>query len=237
MIDRFDAQAGADRPGGRGRPASGLTPYEVITIASIVEKEGVYDKNMGPVARVIYNRLAKSMPLQMDSTVLYAESAGTGGRVTPGRPGHPTPVQHLPAQGAAAHPHLLPLCACPGRRPAPTRRLLALLRRGPGRRHRGLLRHLRRAAGQRGPGQTAWPGLIDGLDHAVRRRPFHPRRQPAACRTVGRHPAGRGHGVPRGPLAVTATAQRGVRRTGTRLGVRRIRRPARSCGRRHRRGP
>ena len=27
---------------------------------------------MGPVARVIYNRLARGMPLQMDSTVLYA---------------------------------------------------------------------------------------------------------------------------------------------------------------------
>ena len=50
-------------------------------MASIVEKEGVITKNMGPVARVILNRLANDMPLQMDSTVLYAENRD-GGSVT-----------------------------------------------------------------------------------------------------------------------------------------------------------
>ena len=50
-------------------------------MASIVEKEGVITKNMGPVARVILNRLDKDMPLQMDSTVLYAEGRD-GGPVT-----------------------------------------------------------------------------------------------------------------------------------------------------------
>ena len=38
-------------------------------------------KNLGPVARVILNRLAADMPLQMDSTVLYAEDRD-GGLVT-----------------------------------------------------------------------------------------------------------------------------------------------------------
>ena len=71
MVDRFDAQAA--RIGlAAGAQALGITPYQVITIASIVEKEGVLAKNLGPVARVVYNRLAKDMPLQMDSTVLYA---------------------------------------------------------------------------------------------------------------------------------------------------------------------
>ncbi len=54
-------------------------------MASIVEKEGVITKNLGPVARVILNRLATDMPLQMDSTVLYAEGRD-GGAVTADRP-------------------------------------------------------------------------------------------------------------------------------------------------------
>ena len=80
MIDRFDTEA--DGVGlAAGSAALGLTPYQVITVASIVEKEGVIQKNLGPVARVVLNRLDKDMPLQMDSTVLYAEGRD-GGTVT-----------------------------------------------------------------------------------------------------------------------------------------------------------
>jgi len=43
-----------------------------IIIASIVEKEAKYLKDKPLVASVIYNRLKKDMPLQMDSTVIYA---------------------------------------------------------------------------------------------------------------------------------------------------------------------
>ncbi|MGC8588647.1 MAG: endolytic transglycosylase MltG [Hydrogenobaculum sp.] len=43
-----------------------------IIIASIVEKEAKYLKDKPLVASVIYNRLKKDMPLQMDSTVVYA---------------------------------------------------------------------------------------------------------------------------------------------------------------------
>jgi UPF0755 protein len=80
MVDRFDRLA--DRVDLRaGAVRLGMTPYQVITAASIVEKEGVIQKNLGPVARVILNRLARNMPLQMDSTVLYAEGRD-GGPVT-----------------------------------------------------------------------------------------------------------------------------------------------------------
>ena len=80
MIDRFDrtAQAVGLVP---GSAALGMTPYQVVTVASIVEKEGVYSQNLAKVARVVYNRLAKGMPLQMDSTVLYSEHRD-GGTVT-----------------------------------------------------------------------------------------------------------------------------------------------------------
>jgi UPF0755 protein len=80
MIDRFNAVANSLNLTGQSA-ALGLTPYQAITMASIVEKEGVIQKNLGPVARVILNRLAKHMPLQMDSTVLYAEGRD-GGAVT-----------------------------------------------------------------------------------------------------------------------------------------------------------
>jgi UPF0755 protein len=80
MIDRFVAVANSLNLPARSA-ALGLTPYQAITMASIVEKEAVIQKNLGPVARVILNRLAKNMPLQMDSTVLYSEGRD-GGAVT-----------------------------------------------------------------------------------------------------------------------------------------------------------
>ena len=49
----------------------GLNAYQLIVAASIVEKEGYYPRNMPKVARVIFNRLARGGPLQMDATVLY----------------------------------------------------------------------------------------------------------------------------------------------------------------------
>ena len=61
--------------------AHGLDAYQLITVASIVEKEGYLARNMPPVATVIYNRLARGMPLQMDATVEYAINQD-GGTVT-----------------------------------------------------------------------------------------------------------------------------------------------------------
>ena len=80
MVDRFSAMA----------RSAGLTPsttfrgqsaYQLITFSSVVEKEGYYVKNMPQVATVIYNRLAKGTPLQMDATVLYSLGQD-GGKVT-----------------------------------------------------------------------------------------------------------------------------------------------------------
>ncbi len=82
MVTRFDQQAAKAGVTTASASALGLTPYEVITAASVVEKEGYYPpSNFPPVARVIYNRLANKMPLQMDSTVLYSLGQD-GGPVT-----------------------------------------------------------------------------------------------------------------------------------------------------------
>lgn len=93
-----------------------LTPYELLTVASMVEKETQQDTERGKVARVVYNRLANDMYLGVDAAVLYGLGRSSGGltqadldRVTPynnrkvkGLP--PTPIANpglASLQGAA----------------------------------------------------------------------------------------------------------------------------------------
>ena len=72
MVTRFEQQAATAGLNATSANALGYSPYQLIIAASIVEKEGYYPKNMPDVARVIYNRLANAMPLQMNATVLYS---------------------------------------------------------------------------------------------------------------------------------------------------------------------
>ncbi|MFE9630951.1 endolytic transglycosylase MltG [Streptomyces sp. NPDC006463] len=60
-----------------GGKAHGMTPYQTATLASIIEAEADGRADMGKVARVVHNRLGKSMPLQMDSTINYALGRNT----------------------------------------------------------------------------------------------------------------------------------------------------------------
>lgn len=50
----------------------GLTPEQVVTVASILEYEAKRAEDYPKVARTIYNRLKAGMPLQSDATVSYA---------------------------------------------------------------------------------------------------------------------------------------------------------------------
>lgn len=59
---------GAGIPGGTVN--TGFRPYEVLVMASLIEKEAI-EKDFGSVSQVIYNRLKKPMPLQFDSTINY----------------------------------------------------------------------------------------------------------------------------------------------------------------------
>lgn len=81
MVTRFDRQAAAAGVTPAAASALGVTPYQLVTVASIAQKEGYFDRYMGKVARVVYNRLAAGMPLDMTSTVLYAVGQD-GGTVT-----------------------------------------------------------------------------------------------------------------------------------------------------------
>jgi UPF0755 protein len=49
-----------------------LTEYELVTVASLIEKEASNPEERPLVASVIYNRIRQDMPLQIDATVQYA---------------------------------------------------------------------------------------------------------------------------------------------------------------------
>ena len=51
----------------------GYSPYEVLIVASIIEREVANSDYRGKVARVLYNRLEAGQKLELDSTVIYAE--------------------------------------------------------------------------------------------------------------------------------------------------------------------
>ena len=49
-----------------------LTPFDVVTIASMVEREASLDRERPLIAAVIYNRLKQGIPLGIDATIRYA---------------------------------------------------------------------------------------------------------------------------------------------------------------------
>jgi UPF0755 protein len=51
--------------------ALGRTPHEIVTIASLVETESHVEEERPVVASVIYNRIAKNIPLGIDQTAVY----------------------------------------------------------------------------------------------------------------------------------------------------------------------
>ncbi|MDP4089512.1 MAG: endolytic transglycosylase MltG [Bacillota bacterium] len=54
----------------------GMSTNDIITIASLIEKEAANDEERSRIAGVIYNRLKKGMPLQIDAAVIYANTNG-----------------------------------------------------------------------------------------------------------------------------------------------------------------
>ena len=49
----------------------GLSPYKVLIVASMIEREAKVDADRAKIARVIYNRLEINMLLQIDATLMY----------------------------------------------------------------------------------------------------------------------------------------------------------------------
>ncbi|MBT2409028.1 endolytic transglycosylase MltG [Streptomyces sp. ISL-12] len=64
-------------PVAAGAERNAMNVYQAVTIASIVQAEAATEADMGKVARVVFNRLERGMPLQMDSTLKYALNRST----------------------------------------------------------------------------------------------------------------------------------------------------------------
>ena len=102
LLDQFGTEA-ETLPWDRAKEL-GVTPYEVVTIASMIEKEAKLDRERPVIAGVIYNRLREGMNLGIDATLLYDDPTPDGQlsfsdldtdtpyntRLNPGLP--PTPI-------------------------------------------------------------------------------------------------------------------------------------------------
>ena len=71
MVQQFNAEAARINLVAVAQSVN-LTPSDAIVVASLVQAEGGRVADFPKIARVIYNRLASNMPLQLDSTVMYA---------------------------------------------------------------------------------------------------------------------------------------------------------------------
>jgi len=73
LMERVGRQVDIDRRAAELQ----LTPYQVLIVASMIEREARFDVDRPKIARVIYNRLSAGMPLEIDATLLYGQPAGT----------------------------------------------------------------------------------------------------------------------------------------------------------------
>ncbi len=74
MVDTFDSHAAQlDLAAAAGKLH--YSAYQVVIVASIVEREAKLEVDRGPIASAIYNRLAAGMPIGAESTLLYALGA------------------------------------------------------------------------------------------------------------------------------------------------------------------
>ena len=72
MLDNFDTKYSALAKDYKGKHSMG----EIMTIASMIEREAKVESERPVIAGVIENRLAKKMKLQIDPTVLYTTTNG-----------------------------------------------------------------------------------------------------------------------------------------------------------------
>jgi UPF0755 protein len=72
MVGNFKAVWDSIKPADLQTLPGGLTPLQIVTLASLVERETPDREERPLVAGVFYNRLHKGVPLQCDPTVQYA---------------------------------------------------------------------------------------------------------------------------------------------------------------------
>ena len=76
LLEQFETEADA-LPFDRTEQL-GVSPYELVTIASMIEEEARVDRDRRLIAGVIYNRLRIGMALGIDATLLYDDPTPDG---------------------------------------------------------------------------------------------------------------------------------------------------------------
>jgi UPF0755 protein len=71
MLDQFGTEV-ESLPWNAYKKLGLKSKYDVVIVASMIEREAKFDEDRAKIARVIYNRLKKPMRLQIDATVQYA---------------------------------------------------------------------------------------------------------------------------------------------------------------------
>jgi UPF0755 protein len=71
LVDEFKKRADAAKLES-GAAERGVSPHDIVVIASLIQAEASRPDDFPKVASVIYNRLDEGMPLQLDSTLHYA---------------------------------------------------------------------------------------------------------------------------------------------------------------------
>jgi UPF0755 protein len=99
-----------DEIAARGRQLS-LTKHQVLTLASLIEKEAQVDVERPLISAVLQNRLRRSMHLQCDATVIYALGAAFDGNLRKTDMGYDSPYNTYRYAGLPPGP-----IANPGRR-------------------------------------------------------------------------------------------------------------------------
>ena len=78
MLSRF--QQAAQATGLETRAAAlDMTPYEVVIVASLIEREVKFDDEYPRVAQVVYNRLEQGETIGIDASILYGLGRTSGG--------------------------------------------------------------------------------------------------------------------------------------------------------------
>jgi UPF0755 protein len=72
IVNQFDAKADEIGLGNSGA-TNGLTPFQTLTSASLIEAEAGTKEDAPLISAVIVNRLKEDMPLQIDATLCYAK--------------------------------------------------------------------------------------------------------------------------------------------------------------------
>ena len=103
MVDRFE-QAAQTVGLVEGAQALGYSPYEIVIVASLIEREVRKDDEYAKVARVVYNRLEQEIPLGIDASVLYGVGKTAGGEVTAADLAKDTPYENRRRTGLPPTP-------------------------------------------------------------------------------------------------------------------------------------